>query len=281
MTKSEIVRTNRSGAIDRINSCCDLLERLTRALECVPCDSTEDAAQYETTLTPTLDRLTTILGRLRGTTTAQHAAQQPRPDQRLAELGENPPAGCENRMLEGTTENLPLVTVLDLLHNNRRTGVLRVASAVEVFCVEIEEGSVRHAWSDQTPASDRLGAIAVESGDITRDGLARALDRVSTSDLRTGEALAAEQVCPDRILHALEEQTHRLFHRLLETDSAVFEFYERGPISGPDTFFQPRLRIAQDVRELMLEHARRSDEVAREVSAGPQLPTEACSAPTA
>ena len=133
-------------------------------------------------------------------------------------------------------------------------GTLRVVTTTETFTLEVADGHIAHAVSDNTPPKARLGSILLARGAITMRQLKEFLRNYSGSSKPMGEALEREELVSKQELQAaLEQQVQCLFHRMFAQREATFWFYAGNPS-------HPEIHIRMNVIQLLLESARSSDE---------------------
>ncbi len=157
--------------------------------------------------------------------------------------------------LTGSSENVPLPDLISFLQSQGKSGVLKVVGEEEIFTIEIENGVLIHASSDNSPAQCRLGEVLVRQGFIDEKRLTRFFEKYNGRRQQLGEALLQDELVSEEHLEtALELQVQQLFHRLFDTASAYFYFVE-GRAEVRD------LSIRMNVTQLLMESARVQDEV--------------------
>jgi hypothetical protein len=165
---------------------------------------------------------------------------------------DTPPSPEHVLTLRGSGDGWPTPDLLGFLSGQRKTGILEVATANEVFVVEFEAGDIVHAHVSRTLPEQRLGDILIASGAIDRESLERV--RSEQPQARLGELLLkGELVTQEQLLAALQTQIQLLFNRLFVTPSARFSFW-----SGPPMYANGDMRL--NAMALILEGARAFDE---------------------
>jgi hypothetical protein len=161
--------------------------------------------------------------------------------------------------LGGSTANLPISSILELLSANRKSGTLHITSGCETFTLEILEGDVVHASSDQSPHEQLLGSILVARDKIGVEELEDFYRRYATRSPPVDETVEHEGlVSREDLRSAIEAQVQHLFNRLYAAGSGTFDFYAGG-ISNLEQ------RIRMNVTRLLLESARTKDEQDRQL----------------
>jgi hypothetical protein len=171
------------------------------------------------------------------------------------------PPNLENAGLRGTSKTIPIPDLLDFLKNHCKTGVLRVVLETETLLIEIDNGEIIHAQSDNSPKETRLGEVLIQQGALSEKKLKKFLVRHGNSKQRLGEALQNEELVTSAQLRAaLEYQIQQLFHRLFTAEGSQFFFTEED-VRPSDA----KLRL--NVTSLLLESARVLDEAQNKSSA--------------
>ena len=129
--------------------------------------------------------------------------------------------------IHGHSSTLQLTNVVEMIANQRKTGLLKIRAPRETFFMEFEDGDVVHAFSDNSPVQDRLGEILVAQGALSSSQLEDILRRHAGSRRKFGNLVEVQRIVgEDGLRRALETQVQRLFVRLFESIDAYFEFIE-------------------------------------------------------
>lgn len=191
-----------------------------------------------------LKRLARGLARRDETEESNDATQEELPDLRHASAG-----------LQGNTWTFSLPELVGFLAASAKTGVLWVDSPGENYLLGMVDGQLVHAASSATPEGLRLGEILVELGFLTARQLERFLEGGDSDEHLSGESLLKAGIISEEELHtALSVQVQELFHRLLETNNAVFRFREGMQIMVAH-------HVYLNTTQLILESARVKDEL--------------------
>jgi hypothetical protein len=164
---------------------------------------------------------------------------------------DSPPTERHVLTLRGSGDGWPTPDLLGFLSSQRKTGVLEIATANEVFVVEFEAGDIVHAQASRTLPEQRLGDILVAKGAIARDTLEKARN---AKHGRLGELLLeGHHVTHEQLLSALQTQIQLLFNRLFASRCTRFSFWGGAPIRADGA-----MRL--NAMALILEGARVYDE---------------------
>ena len=157
--------------------------------------------------------------------------------------------------LRGYSWAISIPDILGFLKIQSKTGLLTVTLGMEIVTIELEQGELVHAISDNAPLEARLGEILVRQGALSRGHFESFLvHSAPATTKRLGELLEAKGlVTREQLRRALETQVQSLFHRLFEAQNACFTFVEGKPAESDG-------RIRMDVTSLLLESARHKDE---------------------
>ena len=163
--------------------------------------------------------------------------------------------GSANCLLRGSNRGLPIVTILELLGAQGKSGTLRITTESETLSFEMRRGDIVRTSTDCPPADQLLGSILVDQGAVTREALDAFLAQHADATVRIGEALEEEEfVTRAQLRRALETQVQNCFHRVFAAEDATYFFYE----SDDSAAEQPDVEF--NVTTLLLESARVSDE---------------------
>ena len=184
---------------------------------------------------------------------ASAPAAAPATSQPPAEL-----AGHRQCVLSASGPGFSVPGIIEFLCRSGRTGTLCVATTQDHFTLELIDGQLVHALSDNRPEDERLGTILCRLGAIPPPKLDR-LRTLCQAESKAegpllGEVLEREElVSPEALLDALREQVRCLFQRLFSDDGEWFAFYEGCPAV-------PALHVRLNLMRLLLECARTVDE---------------------
>lgn len=172
-----------------------------------------------------------------------------------------PPAGGEFRdlapavVLNGRCAFVGFSELLEFLGSLRKSGILWVKSPAETITIQLQDGFVVHASTNNSPRDERLGNVLVLQGAIEAHRLEAFLARHSRWNGKLGVALERDElVSPDQLVRALEYQIQKLFERLAHSPpEATFTFNEQPGMVAADN------RVRMSVVQLLLESLERKD----------------------
>lgn len=231
----EISRTRRSVDQSTFQEVGRLVVRAT--------DLLEGRSEPRPALPANKGKLGGLLGRVLGGAEGD-SSEQP--------IGDRPPSPKHMLSLRGQEQLIPTPDLVHFMSSQRKTGLLEVVTATEIFVLEFENGDIVHAQSNRTPAGQRLGDVLVSQRVIERQALEQVLKTTATG--RLGETLVSiGLITKEQFLDALRLQIHWLFQRLFEQPSTRFSFW-----SGPPLYAESSVRL--NATALLLDGARAFDE---------------------
>ena len=160
-------------------------------------------------------------------------------------------------VMAGDIGAIPLAEILQVLHLQRQTGVLRVTNARTAVAISIRQGLVDLVQSRGAADEFRLGRYFIEKGVLTRERLDDLLkDRGSPGEKLLGEVLVKTGcVSKEDLSDALARQSSELIYDVLRWPYGRFSFAKEA--------FRPeaeQARLGLGVSGLVLEGFRRVDE---------------------
>lgn len=142
--------------------------------------------------------------------------------------------------LQGSEGVVSAQEVVGLVAALKKTGVLKLRSARELFTLEIEEGKIAHLETGAPLEGQRVGELLVQRKVIDAELLANIRRRDRRG--RIGDVLLRGNfVREPQLREALTTQMHLLVGRLASAQIEWFAFWE-----GPLIQAHPRLRIELD-----------------------------------
>jgi hypothetical protein len=165
---------------------------------------------------------------------------------------DTPPSREHVLALRGIGDVWPPPDLLGFLSQQRKTGLLEVATADEVFAIEFDAGDIVHARVTPPMVEQRLGDVLVAIGAVDRMTLEEMTDGRTNEKL--GELLLrGGHVTQEQLLEALKTQIQMLFNRLFAAHAVRFSFW-----LGPPMLAEGSMRM--NAMALILEGARTFDE---------------------
>ena len=156
--------------------------------------------------------------------------------------------------LTGTTQSIPLSSIVSFLADIQSTGVLRIYGEHETYVVQFDEGFLTYAHGDNPPEGMLLGEVLVNQGSIHRADLARVLDQGWEQGETLGGLLVKRgYIRQEALTTALSLQIRDLGNRLFAEVDSRFRFY-------PGERIIERSDVRLSIMGLLLESARIKDE---------------------
>ena len=165
------------------------------------------------------------------------------------------------RSLKGDVDILGLGNILQLLSFNKTEGILTVVQSSEKKTIHFGPQGIR-LLSSSMRRINKLGKILLRRHSITKDDLDALLKEQKLLGWKLGQiALTSGLVKKEDIEEALREQVEEEIFDLFMWSNAAFEFAEgKAPREEPDNPLAT-LTFGSGVTSLVLEAARRADEL--------------------
>ena len=161
---------------------------------------------------------------------------------------ENP---AEGGILRGRLSDVGLPTVLAVLRETRRTGMVSLVNAGVRKSIYFLDGRLVFAASSVT--QDRLGEVLLRGGKISADEYLRLSQRIRGGQ-RLGKALVESGVLsPKDLWWAIEHQIKEIVWSIFNWEDGYFHFEE------DDLPRREKITFDLDVEKLVVEGIRRSD----------------------
>jgi hypothetical protein len=155
--------------------------------------------------------------------------------------------------VEGTLELFKLPEILQLVAQQRKTGILTVQGQQDIIAVSFLNGQIVAADALNQTVEEGLAQILVGEGLMTAGDFARAAADYPSSGLRLLEFLVERlYVTRPELLRALRIQMSRLLEQLLGWDKGEFKFYSGDEVSYEEGF------VPIPVDELLFQIAQRN-----------------------
>jgi len=156
--------------------------------------------------------------------------------------------------LTGNLETFYLSTILQLLHNDQKTGILRVIRNDEEIKVYIQEGAIIHATRSE--GKNRLGDLLVKHGIITDKQLKECLKDSQEKKLPIGKIVVEKG-------YATAQSLKQIIFK--QAENAIYDLFlwKNGKFEYQDTSFNTQGLVIKkiNIMSLILEAARRIDEI--------------------
>jgi hypothetical protein len=155
--------------------------------------------------------------------------------------------------LKGSLETFQLASLLQLLSNDQKTGVLRVTDSQNEAKIFIKGGIIVYASSSQEEL--RIGHFLIKNGAISKEDLHRCLQLAKDSKKKVGAILVREGHISVEILgKTLHHQVQEILYSLFGWKTGQFEFKDV-PLN-----VEGKLVTKMNTMEIVLEASRRIDE---------------------
>ncbi len=156
--------------------------------------------------------------------------------------------------VEGNLELFKLPEILQLVSQQRKTGILTVQGQQDIIAISFLDGKIVGADALNQTVEEGLSQVLVDEGLMAAAEFSRALAEQQSAGSRLVDHLVERRyVTREGLLHALRLQTSRLLEQLLGWDKGEFKFYggdevpyEEGfvPIAVEELLFQAGQKAA-------------------------------------
>src|SRR6185436_9959869 len=173
--------------------------------------------------------------------------------------------------VEGTLELFKLPEILQMVAQQRKTGILTIQGQQDIIAISFLNGQIVAADALNQSMEEGLAQILVGEGLMTANDFARAAAEYHASGLRLSDFLVERlYVARPDLLRALRIQTTPLLEQLMRWDKGEFKFYSGDEVSYEEGF------TPIPVDEFLFQNAQRNPGAAP----GPRpVPASASAAP--
>jgi hypothetical protein len=155
--------------------------------------------------------------------------------------------------VEGTLELFKLPEILQLVAQQKKTGILTIQGLQDIIAISFLNGQIVAADALNQTVEEGLAQILVGEGLMTAGDFARASAEYPASGLRLLDFLVERlYVARPELLRALRIQMTRLLEQLLGWDKGEFKFYSGDEVSYEEGF------VPIPVDELLFQIAQRN-----------------------
>jgi hypothetical protein len=152
--------------------------------------------------------------------------------------------------VEGTLDLFKLPEILQLISQQRKTGILTVQGQQDIVAISFLNGRIVAADALNQTLEEGLSQILVKEGMLSAPDLARAASEHQVAGGRLIDLLVERRyVERAQLLAALRLQTHRLLEQLLRWNQGDFKFYSNDEVSYEEGF------VPIPVEELLIRAA--------------------------
>lgn len=139
--------------------------------------------------------------------------------------------------VEGTLDLFRLPEVLQVISQERKTGILTVQGPEDIVAVSFLQGRIVAADALNATTEEGLGAVLVEEGRVPEEVLQRLAGRAELEGVRLADLLIQEgHVDREGVLEALRALTTRLLLALIDWRRGEFKFYGGDEVSYEEGF---------------------------------------------
>ncbi len=180
--------------------------------------------------------------------------------------------------VEGTLELFKLPEILQLVSQQKKTGILTVQGQQDIVAISFLNGGIVAADALNQTLEEGLGQVLVGEGLLSASELGRASSEHQAAGGRLLDVLVDRRyVDRQQLLKALRLQTRRLLQDLLRWDKGDFKFY-----SGDEVFYEDGF-VPISVEELLLHagEAEAAEAKARPAAMPPAAPATPRAVPAA
>ena len=152
--------------------------------------------------------------------------------------------------VEGTLDLFKLPEILQLVSQQKKTGILTVQGQQDIVAISFLNGRIVAADALNQTLEEGLSQILLKEGMISAPDLGRAAAEHQSSGVRLIDLLVERRYIErSQLLDALRLQTYRLLQQLLRWNQGDFKFYSGDEVSYEEGF------VPISVEELLLNSA--------------------------
>jgi hypothetical protein len=139
--------------------------------------------------------------------------------------------------VEGTLDLFKLPEILQLISQQRKTGILTVQGEQDIVAISFLTGRIVAADALNQTLEEGLSRVLVKEGMISAPDLARAATEHQSAGGRLIDLLVERRYLErEQLLEALRIQTYRLLEQLLRWSQGDFKFYSGDEVSYEEGF---------------------------------------------
>jgi hypothetical protein len=172
--------------------------------------------------------------------------------------------------VEGTLDLFKLPEILQLVSQQKKTGILTVQGQQDIVAISFLNGRIVAADALNTTLEEGLSQLLLKEGMISAPDLARATSEHQASGGRLIDLLVERRFIErSQLLEALRLQTYRLLEQLLSWSQGDFKFYSGDEVSYEEGF------TPIPVEELLINSAQivmAANAAAKAAAPAPHLP---------
>ena len=127
--------------------------------------------------------------------------------------------------LSGSIETVSLAGILQLLCNEKNTGILRVKNQGTEYQIYLLDGNILYAIQSQKQA--RLGRLLIEDGILTDETLRQCLKTAQKEKLALGKVLVDKgHISFETLENYIYKQILEIFFELFQWESGEFVYHD-------------------------------------------------------
>jgi len=139
--------------------------------------------------------------------------------------------------VEGTLDLFRLPEILQVISQERKTGILTVQGVDDIIAVSFLQGRIVAADALNATTEEGLGTVLAEEGRVPESVLQRLASRAEMEGVRLADLLVSEGHLDRKgLLEALRAQTAKLLRSLLDWRRGEFKFYGGDEVSYEEGF---------------------------------------------
>jgi hypothetical protein len=164
--------------------------------------------------------------------------------------------------VEGTLDLFKLPEILQLVSQQKKTGILTVQGQQDIVAISFLNGRIVAADALNQTLEEGLSQVLLQEGMISAPDLGRAAAEHQSSGVRLIDLLVERRYIERaQLLEALRLQTYRLLQQLLRWNQGDFKFYSGDEVSYEEGF------VPISVEDLLLNSAAFAPEASPAVAA--------------
>jgi hypothetical protein len=157
--------------------------------------------------------------------------------------------------LEGSIRDFGLSDILQLIHFQKKTGVLTVSGYTDKVRLVFHEGSIIGAESRKRLEENRMGKILIKKRLIKEDDLLNALKEQKVTGLMIGAMLLRKgQIGKEELREVLYSQMNETVYQLFSWKEGSYEF------RSEQVTIDREMPITIDTQQILMESLRKVDE---------------------
>ena len=159
--------------------------------------------------------------------------------------------------LEGTIKDFSIVELLQMLGQNKSTGILVIKHKENFVTIYFERGLIVSVETFPKKLEYRLGKTLLKGGSISQEILSKALQIQHKTGRKLGEILVGLNIISkDELRKALKEQASQIILRIMNWKEGEYKFQKKDIVDWEKEWFEPL-----SVDKLLMESMQILDEM--------------------